>query len=77
MQRIGWVFMGLLSLAGLLGLLGPELLSWAQVGKPEDGLWLKYERFERFQSSAQLRVHFKPESGTAGQVRIWIDRDFY
>jgi hypothetical protein len=75
-QRIGWVFMGLLSLAGLLGLLGSGLLSWAQVGKPEDRFWLEYERFERFQSPAQLRVHFKPGSGTAGQVRIWIDRDY-
>lgn len=75
-QRVGWVVMGSLSLAGLLGLFGPGLLSWAKAGKPGDRLWLEYERFERFQSPAQLRVHVAPGASQTGQTRLQIDRDY-
>jgi hypothetical protein len=73
-QRVGWVVMGLLALAGLLGLLGAGLLSGAKAGEPGDPLWLEYDRFERFQSPTQLQVHFIPKQ--VGQVRIWLDRDY-
>lgn len=75
-QRVGWVMMALVSLAGLLGLLGTGVLSQAQEGEPGDRLWMEYDRFERFQSPAQLRVHLQRPSGEAKQVRLWVDREF-
>jgi anti-sigma factor RsiW len=75
-QRVGWAVMGLLTLAGLLGVFGPGLLGEAKAGKPSDRLWIEYERFERFQSPGQLRVHLQPGSEQAGQVRIRLNRDY-
>ena len=75
-QRVGWVVMGLLALAGLLGVFGPGLVGGAKAGKPSDHLWIEYERFERFQSPGQLRVHLEPGSEKAGQVRIHLSRDY-
>ncbi len=75
-QRVGWVVMGLLALAGLLGVFGPGLAGEAKVGKPSDRLWVEYERFERFQSPGQLRVHLEPGAEKAGQVRIRLSRDY-
>jgi hypothetical protein len=75
-QRVGWVVMGLLALSGLLGVFGPGLLGETKVGKPSDLLWIEYERFERFQSPGQLRVHLEPGAEKADQVRIRLSRDY-
>jgi hypothetical protein len=73
-QRVGWVVMGLLSLAGLLGLLGAGLFSQTKAGQPSDPLWLEYERFERFQSPVQLKVHVRGDSHKTGFVKLRFDR---
>jgi hypothetical protein len=75
-QRFGWGGMAILSLAGLLGLLGSGLASQATKGQTSDRMWLEYERFERFQSPVELKVHVKGDSGKTGSVTIWFDRDY-
>ncbi len=75
-QRIAWLVMGLVILAGLLGVFGTGLLSNAKVGKQTDPLWLEYGRFERFQSPTKLRLHFSPNAGQAGKIRVWFKRNY-
>jgi hypothetical protein len=75
-QRVGWGVLGLLILAGLLGLLGSGWFSNAKAGEQTDRLWLEYERFERFQSPARLRVHLGSSAGKDGFVRVWLKRSY-
>lgn len=75
-QRIGWLVIALVTFAGLLGVFGTGLLSNAKAGKQTDPFWLEYERFERFQSPAKLRLHFSPNAEQAGKIRVWFKRDY-
>lgn len=75
-QRIGWLVMGLVILAGLLGFLGTGLFSNASSGEQDDPLWLEYERFGRFQSQTKLRLHLGTNAVRAGKVRVWLNREY-
>jgi hypothetical protein len=71
-QRAGWFFFGLLTLAGILGLFGRGFLSSASVS---DGpLHLQYERFERFQRPTDIRVRISGNPGPT--ISVLIDRAY-
>jgi hypothetical protein len=75
-QRVGWVVMALVALAALLGLLGPGPLSNATAGNQKMPLHVAYNRFVRYQTPTQLRVHLTPETGREGKARVWLSRDY-
>lgn len=74
-QRIGWAAMSLIALAALLGLTGEGWLSQAKARQPGNPLWLEYERFGRFHSSVQLRIHID-KALPSNQIRIGISRKY-
>jgi hypothetical protein len=75
-ERIGWVTMALLLLAALIGLLGPGPLSSATAGGRDSALWVEYNRFERYQAPAMLRVHLGPGAARDGKARLWLSRKY-
>jgi hypothetical protein len=75
-QRVGWVVMGLVALAALLGLFGSGPLSNATTGDESKPLWLEYERFARLQAPTRLRIHLRPSNGGDGKVRVLLNRDY-
>jgi hypothetical protein len=76
LERLGWLLGALALLAALLGLTGSGFLSDATSGEKGSSLWIEYQRFERYQSPANLRVYVGPENVEGGQVRLWFNRTF-
>ncbi len=71
-ERIGWIIMALLALAGLLGLFGEGPLANARaVNGP---IVVEYERFERLLSPAKLRAQVAPEAVQNEEVRLYVTR---
>jgi len=75
-ERVGWAAMALLLSAALVGLLGPGPLSGATAGDGGSTLWVEYNRFERYQAPAMLRVHLGPGAARDGKVRLWLSRRY-
>ncbi|WP_025745770.1 hypothetical protein [Kallotenue papyrolyticum] len=77
-ERVGWVIMALLALAGLLGLFGGGPLSIAHAGSADQPLRVTYARFARYRTPAELEVSVQP-AATQGQAlrlsmnRSWLD----
>jgi hypothetical protein len=59
-QRAGWIIMGGVVLAALAGVFAGGPLSSAEARDPEGLLRAEYQRFERYQSPAVLRLHVAP-----------------
>jgi hypothetical protein len=74
-ERAGWVAIALVLLAAIAGLLGPGLLSEATAGSTGTALWAEYNRFERYQAPAQLRLHARP-AGASDTLQVWLDRAY-
>ena len=72
-ERIAWVVMALLALAGLLGLFGDGPL--AKTRAVNGPLQVEYHRFERLLSPAQMVVQVDPEAVQNEEVRLVIGRD--
>jgi hypothetical protein len=74
-QRVGWVVILVLLIAGLLGALGGN--GWLSHGEAKVGsLALEYERFTRQRRPTSLQVRVDPASARDGQVPIWLDQAF-
>lgn len=71
-HRLGWLILALLIVAGLLGFLGPGLLSKASAGDGQ--LLVEYDRFLRSQSPTRFRVLLPVSEGGLGF--LWIDPTF-
>jgi hypothetical protein len=73
-QRVGWVVMALLVVAGLAG-----AFAWGPLSRAEAqgvGLRIEYERFERYQAPSEIRVRLTPESVVEGTVALLLDGDY-
>jgi hypothetical protein len=75
-EFVGWVVIGLILLAALLGLLGPGPLSNQIAGERGSSLWAEYQRFAHYQSPTTLKLHVKPGNDSVQQVRLWLSHDF-
>ena len=75
-ERVGWIVMALVLLAALVGLLGSGPLSRATAGEEGSALWVEYNRFERHQAPAMLRVHLGPGAARDGKARLWLNREY-
>ncbi len=73
LERTGWLIMGLLVLAALLGVFGSGLLSGAVAGSPNGQLQVGYQRFARQQTTSELQVRVQPGAVQEGKARIWVD----
>jgi hypothetical protein len=77
LQRVGWVVMGLVVLAALLGLFGGTgSLGGAKAGSEDAVMSVSYERFLRFMKPTTLQIRLSPEAGTEGEVTVWLDREY-
>ena len=75
-QRVCWILLALILLAGLAGLMGTGPLS-DDIRSAADGRFeLEYERFVRMQAPSRLRVHYAPEAVQSGVVQVWLDRRY-
>jgi hypothetical protein len=74
-QRIGWVVMGLLVAAAVLGLFGAGIFSRARLGSGGP-LEVEYERFGRFLAPSTLRLRVDAAPGEDQMVEVWIDRSY-
>jgi hypothetical protein len=75
-QRIGWVVMGLIVLAALIGLTGNGVLARATVSDPAEMLRLEYARVDRVQSPSTLAVLIAGDAVVDEQVEMWVDREY-
>lgn len=73
-QRVGWVVMLLILVAGLIGLLGPGPISHAQVSS--GALAAEYERVVRKQAPSELHVRLEPGAAPEGEVALLIAQDY-
>ena|SRR5687767_5716636 len=74
-ERMGWTLMVLTLLAALAGLLGNGPLSRRQAGD-KNSLWVEYNRFERYQAPAMLRLHLGPKLTGRDEVRVSVSRQY-
>ena len=76
-ERASWVLLALVLLAALIGLAGPGPLSSETAGEKGSPLSVEYNRFERYQSPNQMRVHIGSDPvRTGGKARLWVNREF-
>jgi hypothetical protein len=74
-QRIGWILMQLIVLAGLAGLLGAGPLSWAIAEDPA-GLRVEHARFVRADAPQAMRVRLPSSAPSTGTYRLAVSREF-
>jgi hypothetical protein len=75
-ERVRWIVMALLLVAGFLGLFGKGPLSEAMVIDPDGALWLSYEHFGRQETGTDLHIHISPEAFDKGEARVWLNRAY-
>ncbi|HXE56623.1 MAG TPA: hypothetical protein VNK43_01365 [Gemmatimonadales bacterium] len=76
LQRVGWIAMLAVALAGLVGLAGRGPLSSATAGEPAGALAVRYERIVRHEAPTQLRIRLGPGVARKGRVRVVLDRGY-
>jgi hypothetical protein len=75
-QCAGWVFMGLIVFAAILGLLGGRgPLSQASAGTDDNSFRLDYSRFIHWLDPNELRLRVGPPSGQ-NELRISVSSDY-
>ena len=62
--------------AALLGLFGNGLLSKATAGVKGSNLWVEYNRFERYESPAELRIHIGAHGLGTALPALSINQDY-
>jgi hypothetical protein len=76
-ERVAWVLMLVLILAGLAGLLGSGPLSHAVARASGSALWAEYERFERRNAPSVIVIHLTPRTAQGETVRLWFNSGFF
>jgi len=71
-ERIGWVFLWLVSAAGLAGVFGQGPLAQTEAGEA-GGLRVQYERFLQTDASSELRIHLPPSDGAEQSLTVGWD----
>ena len=75
-ERAGWIVMGLVMVAGVLGLLGNGPLSARSATDATGRFTVRYDRFERAHARSELRFEIVPPAVSSGPLRVWIDRRY-
>jgi hypothetical protein len=74
-ERVGWIVLGAVLVAALLGLLGGGGFIASDQLEGE-GLTVHYDRFLRVDSQMRLRIVARPTAESDTSLRIWISRDY-
>jgi hypothetical protein len=73
-QRIGMALLFLFVLGAALGLTGMGgPLSTARAGRPEEPVFVEYERFVRHGATSTVRLHLR---GNPGVVKFWVSAPY-
>lgn len=75
-QRAGWVLIGLLVLAGLLGLLGRGPLSKEQTGDVNVPLWAEFYSVDHYQADSELKLHLQGQAVTSDTLRLSLNQSY-
>lgn len=76
-ERVSWVIMALLILAASVGLLGHGPFSSGVLNVPSSGLLVQYERFERMNAQALLRIRLGSQQQQDDvAARLSLGREF-
>lgn len=75
-QRIGWVAMGLVVVAALLGLLGPGPLSWTTATSADSLVEVRYQRFGHLEADDTITVVLAPTAVTGDSVDVELAQDW-
>jgi hypothetical protein len=73
-ERVGWIIVALLLLAGLLGVFGGGPLSRDEI--TAGPLTLEYDRLARERAPAELQIETDAGAATDGQLALWLNRAF-
>src|SRR5690606_36515979 len=74
-ERVGWLVLGAIVIAALMGLFGGGWLGRAAIAAADGRLSLEYDRLWRVQSPTALRLEVSPPSADDG-VRVWMAWDY-
>jgi hypothetical protein len=72
-ERLGWMVMALILIAGLSGIFGHHPLAKATSRTADGQLSIDYDRYARFDSSAEIVVTVRPEGQKDEPTRLWFD----
>jgi hypothetical protein len=75
-ERVAWVLLSLLLIAGLAGAFGGGPLSRARTSDFEGGVFIEYERFARLRAPTELRVSVVKLFGQDGALRVRLRSDY-
>ena len=75
-ERVGWMMMLLILVAGSLGAFGEGLLSRGEASEYGLPLRVEYERVARHGSPATLGIALGPGAAPGGVARLWVDRRY-
>jgi hypothetical protein len=76
-QRVGWVILVLLLLAGGLGLFGGWGPLVPAVSGDQNGVvQVEYDRFVQYLAPLQFRIRVTPPADGGDTVRLWLDRAY-
>lgn len=75
-EHWGWLVIGVIPLAALLGLLGPGPLSKATAGEKGSNLWVEYHRFEHYESPSELRIHVGARGLSTSMPTLTINQKY-
>lgn len=75
-NRVAWVALVLVLVAGLAGLWGGGALGQARLTGVDGRLQVEYDRFVRNLGEATLQVQFPPVSAREGSIRLSISQDY-
>jgi hypothetical protein len=75
-EHWGWLAIGGVLVAALLGVLGPGPLSKATAGQKGSNLWVEYQRFGRYESASELRIHVGERGLSTALPALTINRKY-
>lgn len=76
-ERVGWVILGAILLAAMLGVFGGRgWLTSAELETEDGSLSMHYDRFWRMQSPTRLRIVARSADESATTVHLWIGREY-
>jgi hypothetical protein len=72
-QRVGWIVIGLLVIAGLVGLLGPGPFSGRTASGADGALQVEYQRLAHLEADDLISLTLAPEAVSGDSVNVEID----